>query len=366
LNKCEYTSEKPDSAGITWLWYEYHCIERRLAGGDLHLPRADYKLDNRVDNMSLYQSLYFMSLIGGISGLLSWAAVRLFEASMASLSSLWVSDLIATVALGALVGSLTVAFSDRHSGDRVTARSVASGTMVGILAGLVAGLLQIPIRNTLSANAPIATRIIAWMLAGSLIGLALGLRWMHLNRMRVVHAYIGGLLGGLLGGITFSVLGTRIPDLSQSLSFVVVGMCTCFGVAFAPILMREATLQFVSSGDPRAQMKFGRARKQWPLQHGDSYSIGSQSHDRDSTQYRPEIEVYIPDAAVAFRHAVLFSKDGRFFLARHSDLGGNAGMAKYVVRVRGKTVVSSQELFDSDDILIGRTALRFVSKRSSS
>jgi MFS family permease len=316
--------------------------------------------------MSLYQKLYFMSLVGGTSGLFSWAVIRLMEAALTSQSGTWVSDAVATCVLGALIGGLTVAFSDRYSGNRVTFRWVISGILIGLLAGAVASLVQIPITNALSASAPVATRLIAWILSGSLIGLGLGLRWIHVNKMRPVHAYVGGLFGGLFGGVVFAVLGTHVPDLSQALGFIAVGAGICFGTTFAPILLRDGVLQFISSGDPRAHMKFGSNKKEWELQQGDSYSIGSQSKDSGLTKYRPDIEIFIPDAAIAAHHAILFGKDGRFYLARHPDVSGQSGLAKYVVRVRGKTVTNSQELFDSDDILIGRTALKFVSRRSAS
>lgn len=316
--------------------------------------------------MSLYQTLYFMSLVGGMSGLFSWGIVRLLEAVLTSSRGTWVSDVIATTVLGALIGGLTVAFSDRYSGNRVMSRWIVSGTVIGLLAGAVAGFLDIPITNRLSLTSPLAARLISWMVAGSLIGLGLGLRWIHVNRMRAAHAYVGGLLGGLLGGTIFAVVGSRIPDLSQAIGFIVVGVGICFGVTFAPILLRDGLLQFVSSGDPRAQMKFGHARKEWELQQGDSYTIGSRSKDLSSTKYRPDIEIFIPDAAIAPCHAILFGKDGRFYLARHPDAGGQAGLARYVLRVRGKTVTTSQELSSADDILVGRTALKFVTRRLSS
>jgi hypothetical protein len=80
------------------------------------------------------------------------------------------------------------------------------------------------------------------------------------------------------------------------------------------------------------------------------------------TKYRPDIEIFIPDAAIASCHAILFGKDGRFYVARHPEAGGQAGLARYVLRVRGKTVTNSQELFNADDVLIGRTALKFVTR----
>ena len=316
--------------------------------------------------MSLHQTLYFMSLGGGMSGLFSWGIVRLLEASLPSQRDAWLSDVIATTILGALIGGLTVAFSDRYSGNRVMPRWIISGTLIGLTAGAVAGVVDIPITNRIAPSSPLAARLICWMIAGSLIGLGLGLRWIHVNRMRAAHAYVGGLFGGLVGGAIFAALGTHVPDLSQATGFIVVGVGICFGVTFAPILLRDGVLQFVSSGDARAQMKFGRSKKEWELQQGGSYNIGSRNQDLGLTRYRPDIEIFIPDAAMAACHAILFTKDGRFYLARHPEAGGQAGLARYILRVRGKTITNSQELFSADDILIGRTALKFVARRSNS
>lgn len=313
--------------------------------------------------MSLYQTLYYMSLVGGMAGLFSWALTALTAAALSNQRELWVSDLLAATILGGFIGGLTVGFSDRWSGNRVMPRWIVSGALIGIVAGALAGAIQIPITTHLGERAPVMTRLIAWMLAGSFIGLGLGLRWIHVNRARAAHAYAGGLIGGALGGLIFAGLGSRVPDLSQALGFVLIGVGICFGVTLAPILLRDGVLQFVSSGDPRAQMKFGRAKKEWELQQGDSYSIGSQNQDLSKTRYRPEVEIFIPDAAIAAHHAVLFGKDGRFFVSRHADTGGQAGLARYVLRVHGKTVTSSQELRDNDDLLIGRTALKFVTKK---
>ena len=313
--------------------------------------------------MSLYQTLYYMCLVGGTAGLFSWGITALIAALLPTQSQAWISDLIAASVLGGLIGGLTVAFSDRWSGNRVMARWIVSGTVIGVLAGVIAGLVQIPINSRLAAQAPLVNRLIAWMLAGSFIGLGLGLRWVQVNRLRVVHAYAGGLIGGALGGMIFAGLGSRIPDLSQALGFVFIGVGICFGITLAPILLRDGVLQFVSSGDARAQSKFGRTHKEWELQQGDSYVIGSQSQDFSKTSYRPDVEIFIPDTAIAGRHAILFEKEGRFYLARHKDTVGNAALARFVTRVKGKSVIGSQELSDNDDIQIGRTALRFVTRK---
>jgi hypothetical protein len=312
--------------------------------------------------MSLYQTLYFMSLVGGMAGLFSWVLTALISTVLVSQSG-WVSDLVSATILGAFIGGLTVAFSDHWSGNRILPRWVISGVLIGITAGAAAGLVQVPITNNLGDTSPVLTRLIAWMLAGSLIGLGLGLRWVGVNRARVAHAFAGGLIGGALGGLIFAGLAASVPELSQALGFVFVGIGICFGVTLAPILLRDGVLQFVSSGDPRAQSKFGRAHKEWEIQQGDSYVIGSQSPDMSRSRYRPEIDIFIPDAGIAGRHAILLGKAGRFYVARHPNSADQASMARYQLRVRGKTVVTSQELRDSDDILVGKTALKFVTRR---
>ena len=311
--------------------------------------------------MSLYQTLYFMSIVGGIAGVAAWSLVNLIGAALPNQAEQWVSDLIAVCALGALIGGLTVGFSDRWSGNRVSWRWICSGSMIGLLAGFLAGCVQMPITSRLGLQSPILNRLIAWMLAGSMIGLGLGLRWAS-NRNRVLYTTAGGLLGGMLGGFVFSGLHGVIPDLSQAIGYMAVGVGICFGVTLAPILLRDGVLQFISSGDPRAQMKFGLGKKQWELSHGGSYLIGSESGALSRTMYKPGLEIFLPDAMVAAHHAILFSKQGRFFIGRHPSASTPAALARYVVRVRGESVINTRELHHSDDLLIGRTALRFSAK----
>lgn len=312
--------------------------------------------------MSLYQTLYFMSLAGGFAGLLSWGLTALLSATLLSTRPA-MADLAAAALLGLMIGLLTVAFSDRWSGNRVVARYVLAGGLIGLVAGILGGLAMMPITENLGETLPFLARLLSWTLVGSLIGLGLGLRWVMANKMRVVHACLGGLVGGAIGGSLFHVLGSRIPDLTQALGFVLVGVGICFGVTLAPILLRDGVLKFVSSGDARAQAKFGRSGKEWEIRQGDTLLIGSQSLDLNKTAFAVGVQVFIPDAAIAPRHAILFGKDGRFYIARHPDINNPQGLARYVLRVRGRTVTTSQELRAGDDILVGRTAIKFLTKK---
>ena len=303
-----------------------------------------------------------MSLVGGVAGLFSWGLSVLISIVLPHHTGYWPSDLVSATTLGGFVGGLTVAFSDRWSGDRVRFKWVLAGVGIGVIAGFAAGLIQIPISRNLADQAPVITRVVAWMLAGSVIGLGLGLRWVTVNRVRAPYAFTGGMVGGVLGGLLFAGLGGNGPDLVQALSFVLTGAGICFGIALAPILLRHGLLEFVSSGDARAQSKLGRSRKQWPLEQDNSYVIGSQSQDASPSRPGYGEQVFLPDSAIAPRHAVVFGRQGRFYIARHPEVAGQAGLARYVLRVRGKTVAKNQELRDSDDILVGRTALKFLSR----
>ncbi len=314
--------------------------------------------------MSLYQTLYYMGLVGGMAGLFSWALTALLSSSVLANREAWLADFVAASVLGLLIGALTVAFSDKWSGNRVVGRYVLMGGVIGVLAGALGGFAMRPITSSLGDHAFLA-RLLCWTLAGGLIGLGLGLRWVVANKMRVVHACLGGLIGGAIGGALFHALGSRVPDLTQAMGFVMVGLGICFGITLAPILLRDGILKFVSSGDARAQAKLGRAGKEWEIQQGDSCLIGSESLDLNKTTYAVGVQVFIPDAAIAPKHAIVFSQEGRFYIARHRDINNQAGLARFVLRVRGKTVITSQELRDGDDILIGRSAVKFSSKKDA-
>ena len=137
--------------------------------------------------MGLYQSLYYKSLAGGLAGLFAWALAAVIAAALTNQPDVRISDLLAVILLGAFIGGLGVAFSDRYSGRRISAKWVFFGMLIGIVCGGLAAVIQMPITERLGEQAPILTRVIAWLLAGSLIGLGLGLRWITVNRTRAAH-----------------------------------------------------------------------------------------------------------------------------------------------------------------------------------
>jgi hypothetical protein len=312
--------------------------------------------------MNIYQTLYFMSLAGGTAGLLAWASQALLVLLIPAGSPAWPSAVMAAALLGSFIGGFTVAFDEKWAGNRVQTRWVAMGAVIGFGAGMLSGTVHLPLRNALPGALSLGT-VLGWMVSGAMIGAGLGARWISVNRARLAHGMVGGMCGGFLGGIVFATLSQWLPGISQAVAFVLTGAGISFGIAFAPILLRDAVLRFVNSGDPRASGKLGK--KEWAIQEGDSYILGSQSADLSKSAYGREVDIYLPDGTVAPRHARIYGREGRFYVTRHPDLMSEAAIRRYVLKAQNRSVTSPYELHDQALIIVGRTTLMFVAKQKT-
>jgi hypothetical protein len=317
--------------------------------------------------LNLTQTVYFMSLVGAIAGLLCWVVTVLMgEYLQLQPEWSWVLNAVNTTAMGALIGGMTVAFADRWSSDRVLPRWVAAGIGLGLIAGLLSGIIAIPIQTGLSGlNVGWSRgvgRIAVWTIAGGLIGLVTGLRWVSVNPLRALHATMGGLMGGLGGGLIYQLAFT-VHEVFQALAFVLIGLGIALGVTLAPVLLRDGVLQFISSGDPRAQNKYASPRQEWFIQRGDQYVIGSQGAEMSMTMYARDVQVYIPDALVAPRHALLFERRKRYFIQQHPENVGPQNQPLTPLLLDNMNVVGTRELRDGAEIVVGQTLLRFSLRR---
>lgn len=309
--------------------------------------------------------LYFFALSGALAGLAAWVEDALLGAVIETSRAAWAADTLVVFLLALMLAPLLFVELDRVSGRPLRWKTIGAGIGVAVLSTLAGSFVLWFLRGRLAVESPVLYSLAGWSLSASILGLGIGLRWVRSNRLRILHTYTGGLGGGLLAGLLFVGLGPRLPEFCHAAGLMLTGAGIGFGSALAPLLIRDGALQFISSADARAQSKYGRARKSWELKHEETYVVGSLATLQSETRFQPGADIFIPDAAMAPRHAVIFSKEGRFFVARHPDAGGPSGIAKYVLRTRGKTIVASQELTEADDLLIGRTALRFTAKGQS-
>lgn len=307
-----------------------------------------------------------MGLVGALAGLICWGmAVWIPEAVSLPQEFFWVIDLVHLTLLGALIGGMTVGFSDHWSGEKVFLRWLAMGTAMGLLFGGIAAVFAALLPRYWTTTSGWGERVLGWTLAGSLIGLGIGLRWSNVNKWRALHACFGGGAGGLLGGMLFASMGSHEADLFQAAGLMFTGMGISCGVTAAPVLMRQGTLQFIRSNDPRTERKYAKQRKTWELQKGDRYMLGSLGADKTATLYSQEIQVFLPDKAVAPRHAILTGRNGHFYIERHPESVDPQGFFSYTLQVRGGEIKGTQVLQSGDQILIGGTWLRFQSNRGS-
>lgn len=313
--------------------------------------------------MSIYRGLYFSTLVGALGGLLTSLGTVLLSIPLADKGFSWLPDTITLMLFGPLVGILLYIHFDRVLLGKVRVSSIGLGFLLGIFSAIAASVLASALRAGISTTSPTLYRVTVWAFCFSLIGAGLGLRWVKSNRGRVLHVYAGSLAGGFVGGLTFILFTPHISSGISMCSLMLAGAGTGFGSGIAPVLVREGVVRFISSGDARAQNKLGKNKMLWNLDTDESYVIGSASTAQDVNHFQKGADICIPDSSVAQRHAIVFHKNGRYFIARHPDASGPEGIAKYVLRIKGKTVVSSQELHPADDLLIGRTALRFESKK---
>lgn len=299
-------------------------------------------------------------MAGGLAASLLAALVNI---PLADVRAHLLPDFVTFFLFGTVVSIAMYLHFDKVLLGRLRGSSVGYGLLFGGVAAMVAGGLNFLLAKGVAATSPTLYRIAAWALCFSIVGLGLGVRWARSNLARVLHTYAGGLVGGLLGGLVFVLFTPHLPAGIAMCSLMLAGAGTGFGAGIAPVLVKEGLLRFVSSGDARAQNKLGKNKTLWDLDVEESYTLGSAQTAQNGSKFQQGADICIPDSAVAPRHAVVFSKDSRYFIARHPDAGGPEGVAKYVLRVKGKTVISSQELHPSDDVLIGRTALRFDSRK---
>jgi len=307
-----------------------------------------------------------MGLVGALAGLICWSlAVWIPEVASVPQEFFWLIDLTQLTLLGALIGGLTVGFSDHWSGEKVLWRWLAAGTSMGLVFGAIAGMLAALLSHYWVTASGWGERVVGWILAGSLIGLGIGLRWSNVNRWRALHALVGGGAGGFLGGVLFASMGSRAADLFQAAGLMLTGMGISCGVAAAPVLMRQGMLEFIQSNDLRTEKKYAQQLKTWELQKGDRYVLGSLGADKTATLYAQEVQVFLPDEAVAPRHAILTGRNGCFYLERHPESIDPQGLFNYVLQVHGRELEDAQILHSGDEILIGGTRLRFQSTEIS-
>jgi hypothetical protein len=311
--------------------------------------------------MTSQMRVYYMALVGGIAGLTCWSIVTLAQYLLPKQAGdPFFSNPFTMGILGAALGALAVAFSDRWTEDQVLPSWVLAGMGIGLLMGVLGGLLATPIQTLIGRRALFIGQVLPWVLAGEFIGFGVGIRWVGVSRHRPLIAMFGGMVGATIGGLLFDLSGRILPaatDFTQASAFVLTGVGITCGITLAPALLSDGIIRFVSSGDPRAQNKLRGA--EWLIRDGDRILVGSH---QTRTIYRKEVELFLADSTVAPRHAYFFAEKGAFYIENHPENTGPQGLPLQPLLVGDREVIGIRKLIPGEIITLGSTQLRFQTK----
>jgi len=255
--------------------------------------------------------------------------------------NVWLAYPLVGAGLGLWIGGC-VAATDGAVVKRAARPALRDG-LRGALAGALAGLLGLLLAELsfLALGAGFAGRALGWMLLGGCIGLAEPLLRRQIHRAR--YGALGGLAGGLLGGLLYEGLTQLFLAQSGQAQIVVGGvglilLGACIG-ALIP-LARQA----LSRGELR-------------VLNGEQAGLVREVTDNTSLGRYDGCDLYLPDPAVAWRHAVVRRTEAGFAVQVLAE--SERGM---MVGERQLRPGETAPLRGGERIWLGETAIEFVGR----
>ncbi len=288
--------------------------------------------------MSKQLQIYYSAVFGGLVGLLSWWLVG----SVATQTwEIWGAAAFVGAGLGLGIGAL-VAAADGAMIKRKPQRALWEG-LLGGGAGLVMGALGMLLAQWLFLVllGGWIGRTMSWMLLGLLIGLSDLL--VHRRVQRAAYAGLGGLLGGFVGGLLYEGLTQLFLAQSGVVQIVLSGIgLIMIGAAIGGLI-------------PLARQVF--ARGELRVIAGEQQGLVREVTDTATIGRYDGNDLYLPDAGVAWRHAVVRRTDAGFEVAVLPNVDG-------VSRVNGVALDPGgvQILQHGDRISIGGAEVEFVAR----
>ena len=288
--------------------------------------------------MSKALQIYYSAIFGALGGLVGWWVVG----SVATQTwDMWGAALFVGGGLGTALGAL-VAAADGAMVKGKPARALRDGILGG-LAGLLAGAIGMLAAQAtfLALQGDWEGRTLSWMLLGGLIGA--GDLLVSRRPQRALYAVVGGLTGGLVGGLLYEGLTRLFLATSGSaqiwiggLGLVIVGAC-------------------IGALIPLARQVF--ARGELRVLRGEQAGLVREVTDTTSIGRYDGNDLYLPDAGVAWRHAVVRRAGDGFELAVLPEIDGTARIGE-----RSLGPGTAQPLQSGDRITIGCAELEFVGR----
>lgn len=282
--------------------------------------------------------VYYSAVFGALGGLAGWWMIGALNSQT---WSVWLAAAVVGSGLGACIGAL-VSAADGAMIKRKLTRAVRDGFLGG-LAGLLAGALGMLLAQLvfLALRGGWEGRALSWMLLGLMIGM--GDLLVNRRPQRARYAALGGLAGGLLGGILYEGLTQVFLAQSGSAQVWLSGIgLVIIGASIGALI-------------PLARQVF--ARGELRVLSGEQAGLVREVTDTATIGCYDGNDLYLPDAGVAWRHAVVRRSGNGFELAVLPGVDGSA-----VVGDRRLDAGAHVPLQSGDRIQVGGAEIEFIGR----
>jgi len=311
--------------------------------------------------MTLNQNLYFMSLVGALAGLASWAiGVWIPIVWPMAQENYWLAESINLVLIGLLIGAFCIAFADHWSDKGKTVMRPVVGALGGALAGILSSLTSNTIHLSLlqQNQFPWWLVTLGWLLNGAFAGATIGFIKYGFLMRRVLLSMLGGGFGAGLGGTVLHFGGEFLPYLAHAVGLVLTGGGISFGSTYAVRVLRGGALKLARMDDPHVAEVFSGKQQEWELLSNDYYLFGK-ALTAKVRQY-----IHIPDVYMANYHAYIYESNRVFYLKAHEENQDASGKPVFALNRKRRNsiieIINAVALEDGDEILMGRTWFLFL------
>jgi hypothetical protein len=236
--------------------------------------------------MSKPLQIYYTAVLGALGGLFGWWSVGALETAA---WPLWAAYPFVGAGLGLCIAAC-VAATDGALIKRSRRRAVLDALRGGLF-GALCGALGLSLAGALFLvlGGGFAGRAAGWML----LGMAIGLSDLAVSgrRERAMLGALGGLVGGLAGGVLYEALTLAFLASSDQAQVVLGGLgLVLVGGAIGGLI------PFARQALARGELRVVRGEQAGLVREVlDAASIGRYDGN----------DLYLPDAGVAWRHAVI-------------------------------------------------------------
>jgi hypothetical protein len=214
----------PQALGLTPL----HSIELKMRR---RLSRAEARTEPPPTPF-LARGTYLGAVAGLTGAGLGWVASQGFTDLGSLIDNYGVLDLVVLALLGALVGGMLLGLGALRKGQNVPLET-AAGILLGAIGAATGGFLGFLLSGVAGLESSrqgfLLARLLVWAFAAGLLGLALALRTVTLDRIRLLEGLLLGLGGGAIAAMIFSLPGPT--QVWQLFGFLLIGLAVGYGVS---------------------------------------------------------------------------------------------------------------------------------------